>query len=213
MALRPNNQQSSDPVGLDAEEFSNLERNVFLISRHIGLLRQHESDFEKEGILIHKSLEYWINAAQDIQTIFSNRDARRGLQGDIAFGHLTICVAFKANGASLHLRPENTQAALNYHAAQMVAGGITFQICKNCGTSFFGGGAGHGKIKKRAGARFCSDKCRWTQTSGNHRDAGSIVDTVWKQRGPGNTEASVRSMKAADALIVRSAPPVEPPDH
>ncbi|MGA7015797.1 MAG: hypothetical protein WBY01_24080 [Pseudolabrys sp.] len=117
------------------------------------LLRQHESDFEKEGILIHESLEYRINAAQDIQTIFSNRDARRGLQGDIAFGHLTICVAFKANGASLHLRPENTQAALNYHAAQMIAGGITFQICKNCGTSFFGGGAGHGKIKKRAGAR------------------------------------------------------------
>jgi hypothetical protein len=141
-----NNQQSSDPVDLDAEEFSNLERNVFLISRHIGLLRQHESDFEKEGILIHESLEYWINAAQDIQTIFSNRDARRGLQGDIAFGHLTICVAFKANGASLHLRPENTQAALNYHAAQMIAGGITFQICKNCGTSFFGSGAGHGKI-------------------------------------------------------------------
>ncbi|MGC1845174.1 MAG: hypothetical protein WA730_22700 [Pseudolabrys sp.] len=124
-----NNQQSSDPVGLDAEEFSNLERNVFLISRHIGLLRQHESDFEKEGILIHESLEYWINAAQDIQTIFSNRDA----------------------------------------AVE--------------------------------------------RTSGNHRDAGSIVDTVWKQRGPGNTEASVRSMKAADALIVRSAPPVEPPDH
>ena len=52
--------------------------------------------------------------------------------------------------------------ALNYRAAQMIAGGITFQICKNCGTSFFGGGAGHGKIKKRAGARFCSDKCRWT---------------------------------------------------
>lgn len=92
------------------------------------LLRQHESDFEKEGILIHESLEYWINAAQDIQTIFSN----------------------------------DTQAALNYHAAQMIAGGITFQICKNCGTSFFGSGAGHGKIKKRAGARFCSDKCRWT---------------------------------------------------
>ena len=157
-------QQSSDPIDLDAEEFSNLERNVFLISRHIGLLRQHEflPDFEKNGIPIHESLEHWINAAQDIQTIFSSREARRGLQGDMAFGHLTICLAFKANGVSLHLRPENTQAALMYHAAQMIAGGITFQICKNCGTSFFGGGAGHGKNKKRAGARFCSDKCRWT---------------------------------------------------
>ena len=42
----------------------------------------------------------------------------------------------------------------------MIAGGITFQICKNCGTSFFGGGAGHGKIKKRAGARFCTRSSR-----------------------------------------------------
>ena len=124
------------------------------------LLRQHELDFEKEGILIHESLEYWINAAQDIQTIFSDRDARRRLQGDIAFGHLTICVAFKANGASLHLRPENTQAALIYHAAQMIAGGITFQICKNCGTSFFGGGTGRSKSEPER--CFCSDKCRWT---------------------------------------------------
>ena len=29
-------------MDLDAKEFSNLERNVFLISRHIGLLRQRE---------------------------------------------------------------------------------------------------------------------------------------------------------------------------
>jgi hypothetical protein len=159
-------QQSSDPVDLDAEEFSNLERNVFLISHHIGLLRQHEffPDFEKEGILIHESLEHWINAAQDIQTIFSSREARRRLQGDIerAFGHLTICLAFKSKGVSLHLRPENTQAALIYHAAQMIAGGTTFQTCENCGTSFLGGGGGRGTKKRRAGARFCSDKCRWT---------------------------------------------------
>jgi hypothetical protein len=144
-------QQSSDPVDLDAEEFSNLERNVFLISRHIGLLRQHEffPDFEKEGILIHESLEHWINAAQDIQTIFSSREAPRRLQGDIerAFGHLTICLAFKSKGVSLHLRPENTQAALIYHAAQMIAGGTTFQTCENCGTSFLGGRAGRGTKK------------------------------------------------------------------
>ena len=61
--------------------------------------------------------------------------------------------------ASLHLRPENTQAALNYHAAQMIAGGITFQTCEVCGTSFFGGGPAR---EKRARALYCSDKCRWT---------------------------------------------------
>src|SRR6478609_600033 len=66
-------QQSSDPMDLDANEFSNLERNVFLISRHIGLLSEGEffSDFEKEGTLIHESLEHWIDAARDIQNIFS----------------------------------------------------------------------------------------------------------------------------------------------
>ncbi|MGB7670273.1 MAG: hypothetical protein WBM31_04230, partial [Pseudolabrys sp.] len=133
---------------------------------HIGLLREQDffPDSEKEDILIHESLEHWINAARDIQTMFSDLEASRRLQKDRerAVGHLKILLTLKSNGVSLHLRPENTQAALNYHAAQMIAGGITFQICKNCGTSFFGGGAGHGKIKKRAGARFCSDKCRWT---------------------------------------------------
>jgi hypothetical protein len=46
----------------------------------------------------------------------------------------------KANGASLHLRPKNTQAALIYHAAQMIAGGTTFQTWEVCGTPFFSGG-------------------------------------------------------------------------
>jgi hypothetical protein len=64
-------QQSSDPMDLDANEFSNLERNVFLISRHIGLLSESEffSDFGKEGTLIHESLEHWIDTARDIQNI------------------------------------------------------------------------------------------------------------------------------------------------
>ena len=76
-----------------------------------------------------------------------------------AFGHLTIFLALKANRASLHLRPENTQAALIYHAAQMIAGGTTFQTGEVCGTPFFSGGPG---CKKRARVRFCGDKCRWT---------------------------------------------------
>jgi hypothetical protein len=84
-----------------------------LISRHIGLLRQDEffPDSEKDGILIHESLEHWINAAQDIQSMFSGLEARSGVQKDIesAVGHLTVFLALKLNGASLHLRPENTQ--------------------------------------------------------------------------------------------------------
>jgi hypothetical protein len=173
-------QQLSDPVELDAEEFSNLERNVFLISGHIGLLREHEvlQDFEKEGILIHESLEHWINAALDIQTMFSDLEASRRLQEDRerAVGHLKILLALKSNGVSLHLRPENTQAALIYHAAQLVADGTTFQACVVCGTPFFGGGPAR---EKRARSIFCSDKCRWTHHNkvrqkalGNHRARG-----------------------------------------
>ena len=85
------------------------------------------------------------------------------------------CLPSNRTRASLHLRPENTQAALIYHAAQMIAGGTTFQTCEVCGTSFFGGGPAR---EKRAGALFCSDKCRWTHHNrvrqkalGNHRDA------------------------------------------
>jgi hypothetical protein len=172
-------QQSSNPLDLDAQEFSNLERNVFLISRHIGLLHENEffPDFEREDTLIHESLEHWINAAQDIQTMFSELEAHRGVQEDIerAVGQLTIFLALKSNGASVHLRPENTQDALIYHAAQMIAAGTRFQTCEVCGTPFFGGGPGR---EKRARTLFCSDKCRWTHHNkvrqkgiGNHRDA------------------------------------------
>jgi hypothetical protein len=161
-------QQSSSPLDLDAQEFSNLERNVLLISRHIGLLRENQvfTGSEKEGVLLHESLEHWINAAQDIQSMFSSLEARGRVQKDIenAVGHLTVFLALKSNGASLHLRPENTQAALIYHAAQMIAGGTTFNTCEVCGTPFFSGGPGR---EKRARVRFCGDKCRWTHHNNN----------------------------------------------
>src|SRR5262249_12863371 len=156
-------QQSSNPLELDAEEFSNLERNVFLISSHIGLLRENESlpDFERDGALVYESLEHWINTARDIQSMFSEVEAHRKVQGDIerAICQLTIVLALKSNGPLMHLRPENTQTALIYHAAQMIAAGTRFQTCEVCGTPFLGGGPGR---EKRARALFCSDKCRWT---------------------------------------------------
>jgi hypothetical protein len=161
-------QQSSNPLDLDAEEFSNLKRNVLLISRHIGLLRENEffPGSEREGILIHESLEHWINAAQEIQTMFSEIDAHRRIQKDVerAVGQLTIFLALKSDSSSLHLRPENTQAALIYHAAQMIAGGTTFNTCEVCGTPFFSGGPGR---EKRARVRFCGDKCRWKHSNNN----------------------------------------------
>src|SRR5262249_52403206 len=133
------------------------------ISSHIGLLRENESlpDFESDGALVYESLEHWINTARDIQGMFSEVEARRKVQGDVesAVGQLTIVLALKSNEASMLLRPENTQAALIYHAAQMIAGGTTFQTCEVCGTPFLGGGPGR---EKRARAFFCSDKCRWT---------------------------------------------------
>jgi hypothetical protein len=167
-------QQSSDPMDLDANEFSNLERNVFLISRHIGLLSEGEffSDFEKEGTLIHESLEHWIDAARDIQNIFSDLESSRRLQEDKerAVGHLTISLALKSNGVSLHLRPKNTRAALIYHAAQMIAGGMTFQACVVCGTPFVGGGPAR---EKRARALYCSNKCRWARRNRRQKDRPS----------------------------------------
>ena len=153
-------------IEIDPDEFSNLKRNVLAISRHIGMLgRSFDGKAETDlGYHRHEFLGRWIQLAQDIQLMFFGREAQRKLQKDVgrAFGSFEIFLSFKSDGGtSVQIHPNGTHDALIYHAAQMISGGTTFQTCVNCGTPFLGGGA-HGRSKKRADARFCSDKCRWT---------------------------------------------------
>jgi hypothetical protein len=149
-----------DPV---AEELADLERNVLAISRHIGLLCMPCQEFYRADLgdgFYHESILDWFRLAQWIQQMFgSARQTQTNFESPV--GSLSIFVSFKSDQThSIQIRPDRTRDALIYHAAQMIAGGTTFQTCENCGTPFLGGGTGRGGAKKRADARFCSDKCR-----------------------------------------------------
>jgi hypothetical protein len=66
----------------------------------------------------------------------------------------------KNNKPVLALRPNSIFDALTLVAARMIATGTTTFICENCKTPFLSGGS-RGRNKRRGGARFCSDRCRY----------------------------------------------------
>jgi hypothetical protein len=75
----------------------------------------------------------------------------------------------KEGGRKLAIRPNNLFEALPLYAAHMIATGTTFHTCEHCKAPFLGGGAGRGRNRKRADARFCSDACRWGYHNASRR--------------------------------------------
>ena len=131
--------------------------------------------WDQPGFILAEPLSEWIQAASSIQVAFSIRD----YQGDLdlppqmisGHDHLDILLSNRLGGPiSLHIRPSSTRAALIYRAAQMVAQGTASQVCKNCGTLFLEGGE-RDRRKKRAGSRFCNDKCRYEYHNEKRRKA------------------------------------------
>ena len=158
-----------DEDDLDLEEFSKVERNVLLIARTIGMLTAGGADpqtfqtFDPDDVgfvWYHESLETWIDLAGWIQRIFAIREDKNDF--DIPVGPLSVFLSNR-NGQpiSMYMRPSDTHDALLYVAAGMIARGTTVQTCDKCGKPFLEGGERDRRNKKRAGARFCSDRCRW----------------------------------------------------
>lgn len=155
--------RGSEPVDMDHEEFSKLEKNVLLISRHIGMLHWGSELPQTDFGPPNESLEGWIDLADHIRMMFFGREAHRQLAKDLEriVGRLSIFLSFKSGIASAQIRPVCTHDALVYRAAQMIAQGTTSQTCDKCGGPFLGGGERSARNKRREGARFCSDRCRW----------------------------------------------------
>jgi hypothetical protein len=166
---------ASEDADLDPDEFSSLEKKALLISRQIGMLRGGREIQTAFGYVRHESLLDWIWLAQVIQQMFGFRDLPTETDiEDVPFGNLTLFMSYKSDGsASLHVRPERTDTALIYHAAQMITTGAKLLTCAHCNIPFLGGGIGRGRNKKRADARFCSDKCRWGFHNQKSRKMGS----------------------------------------
>ena len=167
---------SDEEDDLDPEEFSKLKKNVLLIARHIGMLSgggadpQTNQDPDDVGyVFYHEPLETWIDLAGWIQRIFAIREQKIS---DLPVGPLTMFLSSRPRQPiSMHIRPQDTHAALLYVAARMIAQGTTFQTCNKCDKPFLEGGERGGRNKKRAGSRFCSDKCRYEYHNEERRKA------------------------------------------
>ena len=151
---------ASEPIEMDAEEFLKLKLNVLKIARDIGMLHfdirmLHVGIAPPDGW--QESLLYWIELASWVQTIFQTDDEEYEQLGPRAVGNLQILLA----PGSVQVVPATTNDALIYRAAEMVAHGTTARKCDKCGTPFLEGGERANGNKKRAGSRFCSDKCRY----------------------------------------------------
>jgi hypothetical protein len=162
-------QNKFSEMNLDAEEFPKFKKSVLAISRHLGLLgsrgikhgvKQIEGDPDYP---VHQSLERWATLAALIQSMFLRRELHRrtGENVEREVGNLSIYLSFKAGAPSVHIRPRDLGDALVYCAALMIARGTTAQTCDKCGGPFLEGGDRAGNKKRRGGARFCSDKCRY----------------------------------------------------
>jgi hypothetical protein len=156
----------------DPEELSLLKRNVLAITRHIGMLTgggpdpQTNPSFEDfEGdeesyVFYHEPLRTWIWLAAWLQRIFALRDENTNF--DVVVGPLSVFLSNRpGKPISMQVRPENTLDALLYVVAGMIVGGTEVQTCDNCRKPFLEGGKRGGRNKKRAGSRFCSNKCRY----------------------------------------------------
>jgi hypothetical protein len=156
----------AEPINFDPDELSALKRNVFAIARCIGMLNVLEGIPDRDefdsNVTPCESLCHWIAAANTIQLIFSLRDFDEfELPPQIIAPHDHLNLLLSNHPVVLHIQPSSTRAALIYHAAQMVAQGTTSQTCDKCGEPFLEGGERDPRNKKRAGSRFCSDKCRY----------------------------------------------------
>jgi hypothetical protein len=145
---------------LAQEEVAALELNVLLIAKHVGLLwgylEDKKSPAEHGPRPDYESISSWFDFARSIQETFKGRD----YLANLPICDIGVYLSRQSDGSrSMVMRPIFAHQALSFHAAQMIAGGAVSQTCEHCGTPFLSGVGGG---EKRGGARFCSDKCRYS---------------------------------------------------
>jgi hypothetical protein len=154
----------------DADQIAVLERNAVAIARRVGLLstlhrlaRTTEppfpADLNRRFVKDERDrLIKWHNLAETIQTTFGRPPSQLH---EIPIGLLHVYMSFQSGGSrSMVLRPERTGEALIYRAAQLASSGAKLQRCEKCSGQFLIGGP-RTRGKKKEGARFCSEQCRW----------------------------------------------------
>ncbi|HVR57319.1 MAG TPA: hypothetical protein VMT72_10895 [Pseudolabrys sp.] len=178
--LRELDKIQTEPINFDPDQLSALKRNVLAIARCIGMLHVGEGIPDRDqfdsNVTPCESLHDWIAAANTVQLIFSLRNFHEfDLPPQVIAPRDHLNLLLSNRPVRLHIQPSSTRAALIYHAAQMVAQGTTSRTCNKCGKPFLEGGERDPRNKKRAGSRFCSDKCRYEFHNEARRKAKATI--------------------------------------
>jgi hypothetical protein len=176
--LRPTSRQLDHAVELLARDSVPLETAALKITRAIG---------NRLPGARSSNLYSWLRLRRQLANILRGRGVHYDLTaidpplGDrlaqkehelLSQYHLEVGVYLipdEHGGRRLVLRPRDETQALVLQAARRLATGTEMLFCDHCNTGFLSGGPGRGKNKRRAGARFCSDKCRWDHNNERRR--------------------------------------------
>lgn len=125
-----------------------LRRIVPELGKRFGLLGRSGSEWEGFG--------QWIDLSERIGNMFDKNPPV--WRDQIPVAHYSVFLVRRGNVANIAVRPNNMREAIALHAVQSISRGAISKLCQGCGSPFLaGGGTG-----KKADARFCHDKCRWT---------------------------------------------------
>jgi hypothetical protein len=147
-----------------------MHKVALTIARAVGVLNLHDSvrseHILRSGGRLRDRIDEWEWLQDYLRGIFRGEHKDFDYVDNIPMPRIGEVGVFlgrdKAGELEVALRPTDLAQALILYAARMVSTGTTFNTCEHCGNPFLSGGAGRGKSKKRADARFCSASCRWT---------------------------------------------------
>jgi hypothetical protein len=148
----------------DQQGLAVLTHNVHSIARRVGLLRGAINPKAPE-VYERELVTEWIPIAQKIQLMFN---VPHDYSIEFPIGKLDVYIRFKSGERTTVIRPSSVGAALVLHAGQMITHGERHQSCTQCSKPFIVGGS-RDRGKKKAGARFCSDECRWDYNNARRR--------------------------------------------
>src|SRR5262249_10343010 len=120
----------------------------------LGMLHSKSEPGEREYLV------QWYVLAQALKMMFDFKQKPWESEMEGVSAQYSLYLVPRRNKIELTIRPPNLCSAIMIHAMRSLAGGTRFSACEQCATPFLSGG-GRGAAIRKAGTRFCSERCRW----------------------------------------------------
>lgn len=161
----------TEGVDLDTVSIKNFRAHlkaqtaaILKMASMVGLLYDDSKGESEESPL------YWFELGVQLKAFFEF--SKNSASAEIPTStNLELFLVSSLNGSpTLAMRPTDLGSAMTFHAVRSIAGGTTFHSCEGCKLPFLAGGS-RGRGKKKAGAQFCCEQCRWNHNNAKRRKA------------------------------------------